>query len=136
MRHVAPFVALLTALAIVLACSGGGPEFAVAGGGGSSLCTYADLPYTSWDFNAYSEPKFVVHFAPDGKATRDSYRGSYDVNDGTWTLSGDKLKADFAGTVLTFEKLDGCTMGGSVTFSGQTDAIPYRANRKWPTCGC
>ncbi|MBW1880585.1 MAG: hypothetical protein JRJ84_19695 [Deltaproteobacteria bacterium] len=136
MRHVAPFVALLTALAIVLACSGGGPDFAAAGGGGSSLCTYADMPYTTWDFNAYSENKFLIHFAPDGEATRDSYRGSYDVNEGTWTLSGNKFKADFGGTVLSFEKLDGCTMGGSVTFAGESEGIPYRASRKWPACGC
>ncbi|MBW2258746.1 MAG: hypothetical protein JRI25_29760 [Deltaproteobacteria bacterium] len=79
--------------------------------------------------------KQVPHPLRPGR-TRDSYRGSYDVNEGTWTLSGNKFKADFGGTVLSFEKLDGCTMGGSVTFAGESEGIPYRASRKWPACGC
>ena len=134
MRHSAMLAALAVSTLAILACSSG--PTTVGSSGGGSLCTYSGMEYTTWDYKVDGTSKFTLTFKPDGDLSRATYRGTYDVYDGEWSMSGDTFTGRIGTTDYEFLVLDACSMWGEIRFDGEPDPVPYVGNRLWPACGC
>ena len=96
-----------------------------------ALCTYDDLPFTTWEISGFERGKRTFTIDHQGRVS-----AWFKDEPGKAIRTATGMRLEWPDWSIDLQRLDKCQYAGSKVLPNSELAAHWRVERSWPSCGC